>query len=128
MAGMARGLIRTSAVIVLVILAVPLLLLAADNRRSILLGLSGDVHQGVKFGVAVGEPMSTAAGKLLKLSGVEFYERRNGGLCLFRKFPEGHQIDIYGDHSWRKGAICLVGRNGRVVEIIWMYEFVSGYP
>lgn len=116
------------AIIVLALLALPIGLLAADSRRSIFLGLSGVARHGERFGVTVGEPMSAAADKLLKLPGVELYQRRNGGLCLFRDLPRGHQIDIYADDSWRKGTICVIGRKGRVVEIIWEYQFVSAFP
>lgn len=107
--------------IVLVVLgAAALIFLADDFNRLGTFGSGGFIEAGSKFGVKVGEARSEASSKLVR-RGLRPGQPSSAGRCLGKDYPADQTIDLFDDHSWRQGVICLGSKSGTVTSIAWSY-------
>lgn len=84
----------------------------------------GFADSGGKFGITVGEDISTAD-RTLTRRGLELSRRTNGGSCYGRDYGNQYDLRVYLDATWRHGTVCVAALRGRVASIGWFYHFLS---
>jgi hypothetical protein len=95
----------------------------ADPRNLVALNPDGLLTSGKRFGLEIGMPMNQAAARMNALPGMRTLKVMQGGLCIGHAFQADRQVLVLGDDSWRRGSVCLIGRNGRLEKIGWQYGF-----
>jgi hypothetical protein len=81
------------------------------------------IESGEKFGVRIGDSLESADRTLVQ-SGLIAEQPGVGALfdnCALRPTQPGEVHAFYGDHSWRRGYVCIVAREGHVVAVGWNF-------
>jgi len=110
-----------------IVLALPIIALLAFlfSERSYLLGNTGLISAGEKYGIKIGSSLVTTK-QILENNNFEesqYYMSGNDIGCL--GFAETRTLDkiVYVDKSWRRGTVCIASDEGVVEYIAWRYSF-----
>lgn len=95
-------------------------LLADDVNRMMILKPQGQIASGSVFGVGVGDPRGASVALLRARFGN--HDVKRGGRCLGREHGPEFKLDIFYDESWRRGSICTISSNERVVAVEWYFN------
>ena len=97
----------------------------SELNRAGLLGASGRIDAGKKFGVSIGADYREVQDAL---EGLGFEERdlTKPQSCHGFDYPEHQEPQLWFDDSWRKGTLCVVTSGGSVVDLSWSYGM--GFP
>lgn len=113
------GGIALSAVAILMLwLSLPL-----DRTITTLTNPQDYVEHGQQFGVRIGESHDRAD-RILLGSGLIAEDPGVNRLfdnCGLRPTQPDERVAFYGDRSWRRGYVCLVVRDERVVAVGWSF-------
>lgn len=77
-----------------------------ELNRAGALWSEGEITEGSKFGIAIGDDLDSAQVILESLSldhGVS-----SNGQCNGRRTIDGEVLSLWEDTSWRRGVICLI--------------------
>lgn len=94
-------------------------------NRAGLVGASGRIDAGEKFGVAIGADYNTNE-ELFKSLGFEKRELTKPKSCHGFDYSEHQDVQLWFDDSWRKGTLCVVSTRAKVVYVSWSYGV--GFP
>lgn len=98
------------------------MLLDPITRLSIL-NPKGHIKEGKFIDIYIGESSRSAHEKLMK-RGLKLIDRSPGKFCMGVAYPTQASVELFADHSFRRGTICIASVNGRVREINWFYHFM----
>jgi hypothetical protein len=114
---------RKSKIITGIIVIVLLLFVLGSerNRAALFINSDGYIEQGKKFGVEIGSPLATGVQQLIS-NGLKLYSETDGGVCASRQFEPDYTLTVFSDRSWRKGGVCLISKEQKIIAISWSYN------
>lgn len=90
-----------------------------DANRYALTNGAGDITEGERFGVNIGDRIEVARSTLARSGFTELFSPSELSDIAY---PWRNHY-IFGDHGWRRGTVWLEVSEGRVTRIGWRYQF-----
>ena len=93
-----------------------------EDNANALRSSAGYIESGSKFGVRVGDQLSTV-GQVVRYHHFSLYEREDLQTCLSHEYPPTQAVVVYVDDTWRKGTMCVAydRKSHQVRAIEWAY-------
>ena len=89
----------------------------------------GQITAGSKFGITIGDNIDTVTTKLkkynIRYNEIDTKEQSHPNECHGYTYKDIDQIRIYVDYSWRRGVLCVVVKDNRVVALSWFFQLGS---
>lgn len=97
----------------------------SEFNRAGLVGTSGRIDSGEKFGVSIGDDYRHIQERFQRI-GFEKTELTKAQSCHGFDYPQHQRPELWFDKSWKKGTLCLVTSRDKVTYLSWSYGM--GYP
>jgi len=88
----------------------------------------GQITEGEKFGVSIGDNVQSVTAEL-KEHGVRYdvnaskrHREQHPNDCHEFEYKDIDEIRIYSDSSWRRGTLCVVLKDDKVVAMSWFFQ------
>ena len=96
----------------------------ASYNRAGIIGTTGRIDSGAKFGVTIGDVQWTAQKTFWK-AGFYRVESTKPQSCHGFEYSKTQNIEVWFDDSWRRGTLCVVSSESKITHLSWSYGFGS---
>lgn len=88
----------------------------------------GQITEGTKFGVSIGDSVASVNAKLkeqrviYRETSTMEHRHQNPNKCHGFEYEDIDMIRIYADNSWRRGILCIVVKDNKMVAMSWFFQ------
>jgi len=103
------------------------LLFVSNEWNRAAFGVRDYIEKGEKFGISIGSGKNEVIDHLAAHGLVDgttlganetHYDPQN---CHSHEYKDEYEVQIWDDHSWRQGVICVAFLDGKLARMSWIY-------
>ena len=88
----------------------------------------GQITEGARFGVSIGDSVDSVTAKLKEqrvrydVNASKRHRENHPNDCHEYEYTDIDEIRIYSDSSWRRGTLCVVLKDDKMVAMSWFFQ------